>query len=124
MDRKVLHSLGLILIAFSILIIVTQLFILSPILSSNQQDLLVGRVYQPTLAQDMLNIWGKTGQLAGSVALGFDFLFMLTVGLMLAVGWTWIAPAIHVVWAKRVGLTLSWAALVGTSLDWIETLLR
>ncbi len=84
------------------------------------QGLLYGRLDQPDVAKQMLTIWGERGSLAAAVILGYDYTFMLCVGLLLSVGCVFVARQQRV-WVQVLGWTLGWVALLGSGFDWLET---
>jgi hypothetical protein len=75
----------------------------------------------PVNAQAMIDSWDARAQLYAAFGLGFDFLFMPTYALALALG-SLLAAGRHPGWFAKLGAWIGWGALAAPLFDAIENI--
>jgi hypothetical protein len=75
-----------------------------------------------SLAQQMVESWGRKGRIAAGVSLGLDYLFLLTYAGSIGIGCMLIARSVskRAKQLSNVGVFLAWALLVAALLDAVE----
>ncbi|MGL4609011.1 MAG: hypothetical protein ACRCYY_04905 [Trueperaceae bacterium] len=121
LEEKTLPKLRNIIVGFFVHVLTTQLTLNIP--TTGPQELLYGRIKEPNLADQMIAAWGERGALVASAILGYDFIFMIAVGLLFSVGCVLVSRNQRFSWVQPLGWMLAWAALFGTAFDWLETTL-
>ena len=75
-----------------------------------------------SLAQKMVESWGRKGRIAAGVSLGLDYLFLLTYAGSIGMGCVLVARSVSMRSKQlfSVGVFLAWALLVAALLDAVE----
>ncbi|NOK58606.1 MAG: hypothetical protein GFH27_549279n412 [Chloroflexi bacterium AL-W] len=123
LESKTYPTLRNILICMLILVIGTNTILLAPLLGHGPHGLLAGRIHTPNIAEQMQVSWGDSGLLLASVGLGYDFLFLMNVSTLVALGCVMMANMVHWAYIQRLGYILAWGALLAGACDWVETTL-
>jgi hypothetical protein len=75
-----------------------------------------------SLAQKMVETWGRKGRIAAGISLGLDYLFLLAYAGSIGMGCVLIARGISksAKYLYSVGIYIAWALLVAALLDAVE----
>ena len=75
-----------------------------------------------SLAQKMVEAWGRKGRIAAGLSLGLDYLFLLAYAGSIGMGCVLIARGISksANYLYSVGIFIAWALLVAALLDMVE----
>jgi hypothetical protein len=77
--------------------------------------------WTPVRAQSILESWGSDARLFAAFGLGFDYLFMASYSLALALG-SLMASARQAGWFRRLGTWAAYGAILAAVLDALENL--
>jgi hypothetical protein len=75
-----------------------------------------------SLAQRMVDSWGRLGQIRAGISLGLDYLFLFAYSSTIALACVWVARSLpqRVVFLALLGVVLAWAQFGAALLDALE----
>ena len=117
---------ALIFLSLSTIVVMIALIVLdSPLQTESAPHGIVSFEFAGTLslAQEMLESWGSTGQLYAALSLGLDYLYLVLYSACIALGCALVASnlATHKT-LSGIGIVLSWAQFGAGGLDVLENI--